>query len=107
MNLDELFERSPWQWGLRGDPHVWAAMREYLRGRPLPDDAFATRRVLEEAFTEVVGVAPQWLPGQDEAIPVAQFRTGSGISDGIVSLHYWSCTAIPLLVDRAGAAKGW
>jgi hypothetical protein len=104
VTLDELFERRPWQWGLRGDPHVWDAMREHLRGQPIPANGFDARRIFEGTFVQVVGVAPSWTPGDDDALPVEQFRTGSGMSDGLVSLHFWSCTGIPLLIDRAAAS---
>ena len=34
-----------------------------------------------------------------------RFATGSGISDGMVSMHFWRYTVIPLLIDRAAAAR--
>lgn len=82
-------------------------MRELLRGRPIPTDHFEAQRVFEAAFVEVVGAAPSCAPGAVDALYVERFRTGSGISDGTVSLHFWACTAIPILIDRAGAAGGW
>jgi hypothetical protein len=104
VTLDELFERQPWQWGLRGDPHVWDAMRERLRGRPIPGNGFDVRRTLERTFTEVTGVELSGTVDHDAKVPVERFRTGSGISDGVVSLHFWVFTGIPILIDRAAAA---
>jgi hypothetical protein len=104
VTFDDLFEREPWQWGLRGDPHVWNAMRERLRDRPIPDNVFAVRRALEETFTEVTGAGLSSTTGLDERVSLPRFRTGSGMSDGMVSLHFWAFTGIPILLDRAAAA---
>jgi hypothetical protein len=35
-----------------------------------------------------------------------EISTGSGISDGHVSLHFWKFTGLPILVDRWAAAVG-
>jgi hypothetical protein len=104
VTFDELFERKPWQWGLRGDPHVWNAMRERLRDRPIPGSGFDVRRTLEQTFTEVTGVKLSSTTDRDDQVSLAQFRTGSGMSDGQVSLHFWAFTGIPILMDRAAAA---
>jgi hypothetical protein len=104
VTLDELFERQPWKWGLRGDPHVWNAMRERLRGRPIPENGFDVRRALEETFTEVTGAGLSGTVKHDDHVSLEQFRTGSGMSDGVVSLHFWVFTGIPILIDRAAAA---
>jgi hypothetical protein len=104
VTLDELFERQPWQWGLRGDPHVWDAMRERLRGRPIPDTVFDVRHTLEQTFTEVTGIELSSTVDYKDHVALEQFRTGSGISDGLVSPHFWAHTGIPILIDRAVAA---
>jgi hypothetical protein len=38
LKVGDLFSREPVQWGLRGDPQVWAAMRQKLAGFPMPSD---------------------------------------------------------------------
>lgn len=35
-----------------------------------------------------------------------KLSTGSGISDGTVSLHFWKFIGLPILVDRCAAAVG-
>lgn len=56
QTVDDLFEREPHQWGLRGDPAVWASMREHLQGVRMPQHASALQSLLEKTFHEVVGV---------------------------------------------------
>jgi hypothetical protein len=104
VTFDELFERQPWRWGLRGDPHVWNAMRERLRGRPIPGSGFDVRRILEQTFTEVTGAELSSTVDYKDHVSLERFRTGSGMSDGVVSLHFWAHTGIPILIDRAAAA---
>ncbi|WP_216204947.1 hypothetical protein [Amycolatopsis aidingensis] len=106
MTMDELFARRPTTWGLRGDPRLWEAMRERLRGTELPAGFFAVRALLERTFTELTGARPDELVGQDDTVYRPELATGSGMSDGHVSLHYWKFTALPILLDRWAAAVG-
>jgi hypothetical protein len=104
ISVDELFERNPIRWGLRGDPLLWRDMRAALRGKPLPDTLEEAERLFEKTFARIVGVelgSPQ--PG--DRVYVKKFATGSGISDGQVSLQYWRDTAMPILLDRFIAAR--
>ena len=41
---DDLFEPEPEQWGLRGDPYAWMAMRDLVRDRPRPADVRGKQR---------------------------------------------------------------
>lgn len=103
VSVDELFERNPIRWGLRGDPHLWREMRAALRGKPLPDTLAQAEKLLEKTFQRIVGVelgSPQ--PG--DRVYLKKFAMGTGISDGYVSLQYWRDTAVPVLLDRFLAA---
>lgn len=106
MTVDELFARQPKTWGLRGDPRVWQEMRERLHGRELPADLFAARNLFEETFTEIVGIGLEATVEEGDNVYRKELSTGSGISDGHVSLHFWKFTGLPILVDRWAAAVG-
>ncbi|WP_433293558.1 hypothetical protein ACQPZQ_07895 [Pseudonocardia sp. CA-142604] len=106
MTVDELFVRQPMTWGLRGDPRVWEEMRKRLCGRELPADFFAARRLFEKTFAEIVGIDLKGTVGEGDNVYRKELSTGSGISDGTVSLHFWKFTGLPILVDRWAAAVG-
>jgi hypothetical protein len=106
MTVDELFARQPMTWGLRGDPRVWEEMRKRLRGVELPADFFTARGLFEKAFAEIVGIDLQGAVGEGDNVYRKELSTGSGISDGTVSLHFWKFTGLPILVDRWAAAVG-
>ncbi len=99
--LADLFAEEPWQWGLRGDPHAWRAMREAFRREavPLAGNEDRLRELLAAAFEAVVG-RPLSEPGH---VFVAAFDTG-GMSSGMVSTAWWRETGMPLLLERAGVA---
>ena len=106
MTIDDLFLRDPIRWGLRGDPHLWNEMRAALRGKPLPDDLGAANAVLLTTFKKIVGVElpnPGKAPDPDK-VYLKKFATGTGMSDGQVSLLFWRDTAMPILLDRFAAA---
>ncbi|GHF39773.1 hypothetical protein FHX82_006723 [Amycolatopsis bartoniae] len=104
MSLDELFARPPLRWGLRGDPHVWEAMRDRLRGQEPPGNQFAARTLFERTFTEVTGASLDGPVAESASVYLPQFRVGSGMSDGHVSLHFWKFTGLPILLDRWAAS---
>jgi hypothetical protein len=106
MTVDELFARQPNTWGLRGDPRVWEEMRKRLRGRELPADFFTARGLFEKTFAEIVEIGLGGTVGEGDKVYRKELATGSGMSDGYVSLHFWKFTGLPILVDRWAAAVG-
>jgi hypothetical protein len=106
MTVDELFVRQPQRWGLRGDLRVWEEMRKRLHGRELPVDFFSARSLFEKTFAEIVGIGLDGAVGEADNVYRKELSTGSGISDGTVSLHFWKFTGLPILVDRWAAAVG-
>lgn len=104
MTMETLFEHRPLRWGLRGDPHLWDAMRAHLRGRPVPGSLFKIETLVEHAYVELTGTELPARPDLDAVLRVPRFVTGSGLSDGMVAPHFWRYTAIPMLIDRAAAA---
>lgn len=97
-----LFLREPAQWGLRGDPWLWRAMRDRLEDVPLPGNFTALTFLLEQAFADEIGVKPY---EKTEPVFVERFAHG-GMSSGNVEPTWWRKTAIPILVDRWAAATG-
>lgn len=81
-------------------------MRAALRGKPLPDNIGAANALLVKTFTKIVGVelpSPSTTP-DPASIYLKKFATGTGMSDGQVSLLFWRDTAFPILLDRFAAA---
>jgi hypothetical protein len=103
MNLAELFDPEPARWGLRGDPHVWRALRCHVDGRDVPASADEVIDLLYAAFREVTGVdlAADGAPSAYRE----QFAHG-GMSSGMISLDTWRDRLMPLLAERARAALG-
>lgn len=100
MVMMHLFEPEPIQWGFRGDPWVWRAMRDRCPARE-PRSSAEAFVLLRRLFVEVVGVAladpdlPQW-------VHRPEFGHG-GMSSGVVSLSAWREHLMPLLEERARA----
>jgi len=98
-SLADAFEPHPYQWGLRADPHVWAAMRERLEGVPVPDGGeVAVRAAYVEAFREASGID---LDTETEERVYRRELDHGGMSGGTVDLIWWRTVGIPLLVERA------
>jgi hypothetical protein len=96
--VGDLFEPEPATWGLRGDPHVWRALRQHLSGRNLPTSTQQLVDLLNAAFEELVGVDVR-----SDAAPSVyreQFAHG-GMSSGMVSLDMWREQLMPTLMERA------
>ena len=100
MKLSVLFEPEPAQWGLRGDPYLWQALRDHLSDADIPASAAEAAAVLHAAFADLVGVDL----ASDQAASVYRERYAhGGISSGMISLDTWRQKLIPLLAERAGA----
>jgi hypothetical protein len=96
--MGELFEVQPERWGLRGDPYVWRALQERLRGTPVPAEASEVEGLLLDAFRVVVGVDLR--TAREEHVYREEFAHG-GMSSGSVHLPTWRERLVPLLVQRA------
>jgi hypothetical protein len=98
IGFDEAFAPRPETWGLRGDPHLWDALRRRFTGRPIPADESEITAVLYYAIREVIGCD---IRRASEMVRVPAFVTGSGMSDGHVSTEFWVQRGVPLLATRA------
>ncbi|MEU9940121.1 hypothetical protein [Streptomyces lavendulae] len=93
-----LFDAGPGKWGLRGDPHVWQALRGTLSGTDLPASADAVARLLRATFEELVEVD---LSAEPAPHVYRERYAHGGMSGGMVHLDTWRRTLLPLLVERA------
>jgi hypothetical protein len=98
MKMSELFDPEPQTWGLRGDPHLWRALRDHLSAADLPGSAGDVAAKLHAAFGELVGVDLAGDPAS--SVYRDQFAHG-GMSSGMVSLDTWRQRLIPMLIERA------
>ena len=94
----DLFDPEPEQWGLRGDPWVWRALRDHLGEAYLPPSLAEVEAMLYTAFNRLVAV--DLATETNPAIYREQFAHG-GMSSGQVHLDTWRAVLLPLLLDRA------
>jgi hypothetical protein len=96
--LGDGFDIVHRQWGLRGDPHAWQAMRELLATVPTPPDPDAVRERFVDGLRQVAHVDLDQIDGE----PVyREHLDHGGMSGGVVHVEWWRTKGIPLLVDRA------
>ena len=102
--LADAFDVRHRQWGLRGDPHVWSALRDETAATPTPYDHDGVRSELVDALRRVarVDLADDALP--DDPVPREEFAHG-GMSSGMVDVGWWRTKGLPLLVARAKARR--
>jgi hypothetical protein len=98
--MASLFDAEPQTWGLRGDPHLWRALRGHLANTDVPASADEVVSLLYAAFAEVTGLD---LTGNVASSAYqAQYAHG-GMSSGMISLDTWRQRLMPLLAERATA----
>lgn len=93
--IANLFKPKPIEWGLRGDPYLWAEMTAYFEGVTLPEDVAALRSLLEAAFETLTG---QPITAQNDFF--LERLAHGGMSSGYVSPAFWQDRGIPLLCSR-------
>gem|GEM_PF-1666978 len=91
------------QWGLRGDPHAWRAMRDAVAGTPTPSAPADVRAAYAGALRRVADVDVDGI-GDERTAYRADLDHG-GMSGGVVDVDWWRTKGIPLLVDRAIARR--
>lgn len=96
--IGELFDPRPDRWGLRGDVHLWADMREQFAAVPLPPTREALEAVLLAKFSECTGLA---FDHPVDSVFLQKYAHG-GMSSGHVHLPWWRDSALPMLLERSG-----
>ena len=99
-----MFEEEPRRWGLRGDPHLWHALRLRLADEDLPGTVEEVMELVRAAFAELAGTDLDSVTGNSEREQMVyreQYAHG-GMSSGQVHLETWRVVLLPMLLDRAG-----
>ena len=91
----ELFNTTPDQWGLRGDPYLWQEIKMKLAHIDMP----ATEQALNQLLFQTYQAATGYPISYQQPFPVERFNHG-GMSSGFVDPVYWSNHLIPLLLER-------
>ena len=100
--LGDGFDIQHRQWGLRGDPHVWAALRQETAAVLTPANTAGIRQAFIEALRRVADVD---LDGEEHGPVRREKFAHGGMSSGLVDLDWWRDKGLPLLVDRAAARR--
>ena len=100
VRVSDLFGPEPETWGLRGDPHLWRALRAHLAGQDLPASADELASLLHAAFRELTGSDLTSDPAS--SVYREQYAHG-GMSSGMISLDTWRQRLMPMLFERARA----
>lgn len=103
VTIDQLFDRDPPRWGLRGDVHLWRELQHTLRGVPLPASRWEFVRVVEGAWQNATTVA---LTDSRDPVYVERLDPGRGMSAGQVLPAWWHATGMMILLDRYFTAAG-
>jgi len=93
--LSDLFQEEPYQWSLRGDPHLWREMRSLVDDSKYPQTEEQFSSLIERLYQQLIGVPLC----QMEPVFIERYSHG-GISSGYVSPKFWQERAVPLLVER-------
>jgi hypothetical protein len=100
MRVSNLFDPEPETWGLRGDPHLWRALRARLVGQDSPASADELASLLHAAFSELAGT--DLVSDPASSVYREQYAHG-GMSSGMISLDTWRQRLMPMLLERARA----
>jgi hypothetical protein len=95
--IDQIFEQKPSQWGLRGDPHLWAELGESFIGETLFQNQDNFEKELNKRFNEIIERSGKRI-SEDRAW--FEKYPQLGMSGGSVCLKWWRETALPLLKNR-------
>jgi molybdenum cofactor cytidylyltransferase len=94
-SISDLFTEEPYQWGLRGDPHLWRAMHEHFEETPLPPTGEELMALIASAFAMLTGHPIS----EPDPFFVERYSHG-GMSSGYVDPRFWRKKVLPLLQAR-------
>ena len=83
-DMSVLFEDEPKTWGLRGDPYLWAELREESTGKEFPFHEDVVVEMVCRKFESVSGV-----PLTYDARPYVEKYAHGGMSSGHLSGLFW------------------
>lgn len=91
----EIFNKTPVQWGLRGDPHLWDELRIRFENIEDPKDKYEFDILLDIEFENLLESGSK---KTDDKIWFEHFPQ-KGMSGGWVSLVWWRDIGLPFLKD--------
>jgi hypothetical protein len=101
MRVSALFDPEPQYWGLRGDPHLWRALRQHLASQDMPGTVAEVMELLRAAFAELTGADLTSHP--EDRLYREQYAHG-GMSGGWIDLTTWREKLMPAIAGRAAVA---
>ena len=99
LAIGDLFERTPVQFGMRGDSYLWSELRSAFADTALPDSWFELRQLVHDAIEHRIGQRLSEF-ADPPCVYIPEFDPGRGMSAGQVHLPWWVHTGIPILLDR-------
>lgn len=100
--MGSLFTPEPEQWGLRGDPYLWRALREALDETSVPSTDEGVDNLLVDRIKDLTGVDLR--QELQEALYREEFAYG-GMSSGQIHVPTWRDRFVPLLIARAAGSR--
>ena len=91
-----LFAPEPRRWGLRGDPFLWADMRQRFADVPCPTTLDEVDALVARVFAELTGYP---FGHREDRIYVEKYAHG-GMSSGYLSMPFWRLEVIARLRAR-------
>lgn len=83
-DLSIIFEKEPKQWGLRGDPFLWAELKKECFGRGFPSHEDDIVELVCQKFESISGVPPTY-----DAKPYVDKYAHGGMSSSHLSGLFW------------------
>ena len=99
--LLKLFEDEPYQWGLRGDPHLWREMKAIVDNCNYPTSEGQLTELLRQLFQQLTGTSL----ARDLKPFFVEKYSHRGMSSGYISPQFWAEQAIPMLLARYRESK--
>ena len=100
--VSSIFEETPKQWGLRGDPYLWKEMRNEFSAVPVTITLEDFEKRFKEVFEKLTGA-----PLTRECHMFLSKYAHSGMSSGQICGEFWIDKALPLLLDRLNSFRGY
>jgi len=95
--MNELFEKRPGTWGLRGDPAMWYMLKEYSGTTAVPKTKEDLLYFLEEAFSYTQSCPPD---NKEELM-----KKHSGMSQGTICEEFWREKGFNFIVKNYESLK--
>ncbi len=103
--VGDLFERTPVQFGMRGDSYLWSELRSTFADTALPDTWFDLRQLVQGAIERRIGQRLSEF-ADPPTVYIPEFDPGRGMSAGQVFIPWWVRTGIPIILDRFEGLRG-